>query len=130
MKFGFDMRRFQVYNPFSHQNDGTFLFFGTGAFSTGDPGADFLLGIPDSYSQSSGDILDERTQEYYSYAQDQWKVRNNLTLTYGGGWSIDTPTRDIYHNNHAGIAFQPGRQTSVFPTAPASGLPTARIGDG
>jgi hypothetical protein len=118
LKFGFDMRRFQVYNPFSFNNDGTFTFAGTGAFSTGDPGADFLLGIPDGYVQGSGDILNGRTQEYYSYAQDQWKARSNLTLTYGVGWSIDTPMVDNYHGNHAGVAFRPGQQSTVFPTAP------------
>lgn len=118
LKFGFDMRRFQVYNPFAHQNDGSFSFGGTGLYSTGDPAADFMLGIPDTYSQASGDILNERTQEYYSYAQDQWKIRPNLTLTYGAGWSVDTPNVDNYHNNHAGIAFRPGQQSTVFPTAP------------
>ncbi len=118
LKFGFDMRRFEVYNPFSHVNDGVFNFNHAGTYTTGDSGADFLLGIPDSYNQGSGDILNERTQEYYSYAQDQWKIRQNLTLTYGVGWSIDTPNVDNYHNNHAGIAFRPGQQSTVFPTAP------------
>ncbi|MGO8788263.1 MAG: carboxypeptidase-like regulatory domain-containing protein [Terriglobia bacterium] len=117
-KMGFEMRRFEIYNPFSHQNDGFFNFAGTGLYSTGDPGADFLLGIPDTYSQASGDIANTRTQEYYSYFQDQWKVRKNLTLTYGVGWSIDTPTVDNYHDNHAGIDYIPGMQSTVFPTAP------------
>ena len=118
-KMGFDMRRFQVYNPFSHINDGVFNFFAGGAYTTGDASADFLLGIPDNYEQGSGDILNERTQEYYSYFQDQWKTRKNLTLTYGVGWSVDTPAVDNYHDNHAGIAFRPGQQSTVFPTAPA-----------
>jgi hypothetical protein len=118
LKFGFEMRRFEVYNPFSSRNDGFFNFGGSGPFSTGDAGADFLLGIPDSYQQGSGDILNERAQEYYSYAQDQWKIRPNFTLTYGLGWSIDTPMVDNYHDNHAGIAFRPGQQSTVFPTAP------------
>ncbi len=118
LKLGFNMLRFQVYNPFSHVNDGEFNFNGTGMYSTGDPAADFLLGIPDNYSQGSGDILNERTQEYYSYAQDQWRIRPTLTLTYGVGWSIDTPNVDNYHDNHAGVAFRPGEQSTVFPTAP------------
>jgi hypothetical protein len=119
LKFGFDMRRFQVYNPNQNLIDGSFTFAGSGPFSTGDPGADFVLGLPDHYVQTSGDILNERAQEYYSYAQDQWKVRTNLTLTYGLGWSIDTPMVDNYHGNHAGVAFRPGQQSVVFPTAPA-----------
>jgi len=118
LKFGFTMRRFEVFNPFSHFNDGAFTFAGTGAFSTGDAGADFLLGIPDSYEQGSGDYLNERSQEYYSYFQDQWKIRPNLTITMGTGWSIDTPMVDNAHDNHAGIAFRPGQQSTVFPGAP------------
>jgi len=118
LKFGFNMSRFEVFNPFSHLNDGVFTFAGTGAFSTGDAGADFLLGIPDSYEQGSGDYLNERAQEYYSYIQDQWKIRPNLTITIGTGWSIDTPMVDNAHNNNAGIAFRPGQQSTVFPNAP------------
>ncbi|MGB7591616.1 MAG: carboxypeptidase-like regulatory domain-containing protein, partial [Terriglobia bacterium] len=47
-KMGFDMRRFQVYNPFANALDGSYTYGGTGVYSTGDPGADFLLGIPDT----------------------------------------------------------------------------------
>ncbi len=118
LKFGFDMRRFEVYNPSCTRMTGFYNFGGSGPFSTGDPGADFLLGVPDTYDQGSGDIVNARSQEYYSYAQDQWKARNNLTITYGLGWSIDTPTVDNYHNNNAGVAFRPGQQSTVFPTAP------------
>ena len=118
LKFGFTMRRFEVFNPFSPLNDGVFTFGGSGAFSTGDAGADFLLGIPDQYEQGSGDFLNERSQEYYSYIQDQWKIRTNLTITIGTGWSIDTPMADNAHDNHAGVAFRPGQQSTVFPNAP------------
>ena len=118
LKIGFTMSRFEVSNPYSARNNGVFTFGGQGAFSTGDVGADFLLGLPDSYQQGSGDIVNARSQEYYSYIQDQWKIRSNLTITIGTGWSIDTPMADIEHNNHAGIAFRPGQQSTVFPTAP------------
>ncbi len=49
LKFGFDGRRYEVNNPFEYENNGNFSFGGSGTYSTGDPGADFLLGIPDSY---------------------------------------------------------------------------------
>lgn len=117
-KMGFDMRRFQVYNPFNSDLSGSYDFGGSGAYSTGDPGADFLLGIPDSYAQGGGDIINARGQEYYLYFQDQWKVRKNLVLTYGTGYQIDTPTVDNYHDNHAMTAFRPGEQSTVFPNAP------------
>ena len=118
LKFGFDMRRFQVWNPFSAQNSGVFTFQGSGIYSTSDPLADFLLGIPDFYGQTSGGFLDARSQEYYSYAQDQFKLRPNLTITYGVGWQIDTPIIDMAYNGHAMFAFRPTQQSIVFPNAP------------
>ena len=117
-KLGFNMRRFQVYNPFAFSLNGHFVFGGTGAYSTGDAGADFLLGIPDSYLQGGEDVVNARSQEYYSFFQDQFRIRPNLTLTYGTGWSVDTPLVDNYHANHAGIAFRPGQQSTVFPNSP------------
>ncbi len=122
LKLGFDMRRFQVYNPFANSLSGNYGFGGTGVYSTGDPGADFLLGIPDTYGQGGGDIINARGQEYYFYFQDQFKFRKNLTLTYGTGWQVDTPTVDIYHSNHAMTAFRPGQQSTVFANAPAGYL--------
>jgi hypothetical protein len=119
LKFGFEMRRSQVANPFFFNNNGAFTFAGAGTFSTGNPGADFLLGIPDSYAQSSGGSIDARTQTYYSYAQDQFKFRPNLTITYGIGWQIDTPLSDLFNRGLAVNCFRPGQQSTVFPTAPA-----------
>jgi hypothetical protein len=119
LKFGFEMRRSQVENPFFFNNNGAFTFAGSGTFSTGNPGADFLLGIPDSFAQSSGGFIDARTQTYYSYAQDQFKFRPNLTITYGVGWQIDTPLSDVFNRGLALNCFRPGQQSTVFPTAPA-----------
>jgi hypothetical protein len=117
-KMGFDMRRAEVTNPFYFVNNGYFEFAGTGTFSTGDEGADFLLGIPDFYEQTSGGFIDARTQEYYSYFQDQWKFRKNLTFTYGLGWQINTPQNDIFNGGVAVNAYRPGVQSTVYPTAP------------
>jgi hypothetical protein len=117
-KLGFNMRRFQVYNPFAFSLNGNFAFGASGAYTTGDAAADFLLGMPDSYAQGGKDIISARSQEYYSYFQDQFKIRPNLTLTYGTGWSVDTPLIDNYHANHAGIAIRPGQQSTVYSNAP------------
>lgn len=118
LKFGFDARRFQVDNPFFFQINGNFGFGGNGGFSSGNPATDFLLGIPDTYAQGSGAVINARGYEYYAYAQDQWKVKNNLTLTLGTGYQIDTP----YDNNQFGgkaiNCFILGQQSTVFPTAP------------
>jgi hypothetical protein len=85
------MRRAQVFNPFLARNNGVLNFQGGGTFTTQDPGADFLLGIPDSYVQASSNVISARTQTYHTYAQDRFKLMPNLTLTYGVGWEVDTP---------------------------------------
>jgi len=118
-KMGFEGRRFDVYNPFYDYNNGYFTYGGTGAFSTGNPMADFLLGFPDSYTQSTGNIIISRAYEAYSYFQDQWKIRPNLTLTYGTGWDIETPLSDFMNHSEAINCFIPSQQSSVFPSAPA-----------
>ncbi|MGH9453705.1 MAG: TonB-dependent receptor, partial [Terriglobia bacterium] len=117
-KAGLEMERFQVYNPFYGSLNGSFSYSGSGTFSTGVPGADFLLGVPDSYSQGSGNIINARARDYGVYFQDQWKVKPTLTLTYGVNWQIISPWEDLY-NAGIGIAeFRPGQQSTVFPTAP------------
>ena len=118
LKVGFEMRRMAVYNPFYSELNGYYDYNGTGTYSTGDPGADYLLGIPDTYSQNSGDIIDARAQGYMAYFQDQFKVRSNFTLTYGVNWQDDTPITDIYHNGRAINCWIPGEQSKIFPTAP------------
>jgi len=121
-KAGFTTDRFQVYNPFNSYLSGYYQYNGSGTFSTGNPGADFLLGDPDSYWQTNGSVIDARSREYYSYFQDEFKVRPNLTLTYGVGWDIDTPYLNRYYGGKLVNAFVPGQQSTVFPTAPVGVL--------
>lgn len=118
LKFGYEGRRFNVDNPFFGQNNGSYAFGGTGTFSSGNPGLDFLLGNPDSYGQGSGGIINARAFEHYLYGQDVWKLRDNLTLTYGLGWQIDTPFHNRQFNGKAINCFIPGQQSTVFATAP------------
>ena len=122
IKAGFDGRRFEVWNPFSGNNNGAFSYRGAAAFSSGDPGADFLLGIPDSFSQGSGGLIIGRAYEYYSYLQDQWKIRPNLSITLGTGYQIDTALHNLQFGGLDVTCFRPGQQSSVFPNAPQSML--------
>jgi len=118
LKFGFDGRRYEVDNPYEAFNNGYYGFNGTGTYSTGDPGADFLLGIPDSFIQSSGGYQVFRSYEIYMYAQDSWKVRRDLTFNYGIGYQTDTPLENHRFDGLAKNCFRPGEQSTVFPTAP------------
>jgi len=117
-KAGFNMDRLEIDNPFYNSLNGTYEYFGSGTFSTGNPGADFLLGLPDEYEQGSGATIRARGREYYSYGQDQWQVKPNLTLTLGAGWDVETPFKNLFANGEVLDAFHPGQQSTVFPTAP------------
>jgi len=117
-KAGFTMDRVEINNPFYGNLNGTYAYGGAGAFSTGNPAADFLLGIPDTYDQGSGAIVRARAREYYAYGQDQWQVKPNLTLTLGLAWDIETPYKNLYANGESLSAFRLNQQSTVFPTAP------------
>ncbi len=118
IRAGVNFDRLSITNPFYNNLGGNFSFGGTGAFTTGNPGADFLLGIPDSYSQGSGSVVDAKAHELYLYVQDQWQVRPSLTITYGTGWDVETPWINKYAGGEIMGAFRPGQQSTVFPTAP------------
>jgi hypothetical protein len=117
-KFGYDGRKFQVWNPFLARLDGAYTFDRSGAFSTGDESLDFLLGVPASYNQETGAVIIAQAYEHYFYAQDQWRIKNNLTLTLGTGYQIDTPIEEFQNNGISRVCFQPTVQSTVFPTAP------------
>jgi hypothetical protein len=117
-KAGFNFDRLSIDNPFYNSLNGNFGFNGAGPNSTGDPGLDFLLGIPGSYAQGSGSIVDAKAHELYAYFQDQWQIRPNLTITYGSGYDIETPWLNHYDKGLIMAAFRPGQQSTVFPTAP------------
>jgi hypothetical protein len=86
LKFGFDFLRIQKFSFAQTNTEGTFAFNGT---YTGNPVADMLLGDAFTYTEASGapnGYLFANT--YEMYAQDDWKIRQNLTINLGLRWSI------------------------------------------
>lgn len=85
MKFGMDIRHMQAVTPLGFNgadNYGTFDY--SSAMFTGQEFADFLIGAPNTtfYDVVQADN-DGRTMHYHFFAQDQWRVSDRLTLTYG-----------------------------------------------
>jgi hypothetical protein len=85
MKFGVDIRRMQAVTPLGFNgadNYGTFDY--SAATFTGNEFADFLIGTPSTtfYDVVQADN-DGRTMHYHAFAQDQWRVSDRLTLSYG-----------------------------------------------
>ena len=114
--------------------NGTFTFAGT---ETGSDFADFLLGIPSNYIQSSGGIFHLRNKYAGAFAQDSWRARPNLTFNYGLRWDLIAPWYERYNQIQTVV---PGQQSVVYPGAPtglvfpgdpgvARGLSPARDGN-
>jgi hypothetical protein len=99
-------------NPIAQLN-GNFIFYGS---ETGVDFADFLLGIPSQYNQSQLQPFYGRNKYAGLYAQDSWRLRKNLTLNYGLRWDRIEPWYEKYNQI---ATFAPGRQSVVFPGAPA-----------
>jgi len=118
LKFGFSGTRYNSDYVYNEWNSGDYTFGGTGTFSTGVPGADFILGFPDTYYQSNQGQLNSRSYEYYAYGQDAWKVRPDLTLNLGVGYQVDTPLNNLAFGGLANNCFHLGQQSAVFTTAP------------
>jgi hypothetical protein len=95
------------------QFNGSFLFFGS---ETGSDFADFLLGVPTQYNQSQLQPFYGRNKYVGIYGQDSWRVTRSLTLNYGLRWDRIEPWYEKYNQI---ATFEPGKQSVVFPTAPA-----------
>jgi hypothetical protein len=95
--------------------NGTFSFFGSGTQSTGNGFADFLLGLPDFYSQQSSPPFYESAADGGIFAQDSWRLRSNLTLNYGVRWDYVTPWAEMHHQT---TTLVPGVESQTFPGAP------------
>ncbi|ADW70818.1 TonB-dependent receptor [Granulicella tundricola] len=93
--------------------NGTFNINGT---ETGSAYADLLLGTPSNYTQSSGQPFYLRNHYLGVYAQDSWRVRNDLTLNLGIRWDVVEPWSEKNHQLQTYIA---GRQSVLYPGAPA-----------
>jgi hypothetical protein len=95
--------------------NGTFSFFGSGNQTTGNGFADFLLGLPDFYSQQSSPTFYESAADGDLFAQDSFRVRPSLTLNYGLRWDYVTPWAEKHHQT---TTFVQGVQSTTFPGAP------------
>jgi hypothetical protein len=95
--------------------NGTFSFFGSGSQSTGNGFADFLLGLPDFYSQQSSPPFYESAADGALFAEDSWRIRTNLTLNYGLRWDYVTPWAEMHRQTTTLI---PGVESQTFPGAP------------
>jgi len=115
MKFGGQYIWYGVKQAPDLVANGTFSFFGSGTQSTGNGFADFLLGLPDFYSQQSSPPFHEFSATAGVFAEDSWRVRPSLTINYGLRWDYIRGWSEL-HNQ--GTTLIPGVQSQTFPGAP------------
>ena len=88
--------------------------------STGDPFASFLLGLPQQEFLTVSSSFPRWNSNYFAaYAQDDFKVRRDLTLNLGLRYEFDT-TRNDAHGIQSNLDLK-------FPNAAAGGLPGALV---
>jgi trimeric autotransporter adhesin len=130
-RFGGDYRR--VHRDFLGGLDSTGSFYFTG-FYTGSSLGDFLLGLPQS---SSIDVTESksylRENVFDLYAQDDWRMRSNLTLNYGIRYEFFAPYTEKFNHlsmidtNPSG-AFSSVAQVQAGGSGPSSGnLPDSLV---
>jgi hypothetical protein len=94
------------------------IFNGSFAFNGSETGldfADFLLGVPSSYTQGQAGSFYNRNLYIAAFVQDSWKVSSQLTMNYGVRWDRIRPWREKFNQLQTLVK---GQQSQVFPGAP------------
>ena len=115
MKFGGDVRRQRFDQLLYYNVNGLYSYYGGGNNDVGysnDLMPNYLLGLPDTFSQGSAQSENIRSTIFSLFAQDSWKIRPNLTLNYGLRWELFTPLTDI--SGHV-QSFRPGQTSTKYP---------------
>jgi hypothetical protein len=111
---GVELRRNQINMTEGIASNGFFVF---APFPLSDSFASFLFGFPVVFFQGGGDMnRGLRNIDFAAYGQDEWRVTPRLTVNYGLRWEVSTPFTDIRNRMNS---WSPGKQSTVFPNAPA-----------
>jgi hypothetical protein len=114
LKFGAEFRRTEINALQGIASNGFFVF---APFPASDAFASFLMGSPVVFFQAGGQLgRGLRNRDGAGYAQDEWRMTRNFTLNLGLRYEISTPFSEIHNRLNA---WAPGRQSTVFPDAPA-----------
>ncbi len=94
IKFGGEILRSQTFQPYYNNNRGTFRFLGNWS---GQPFADFLIGLPDSASRQTTPPLNYLfSSDYGLFVQNDFKATQRLTLNIGLRWELSGPQYDKF----------------------------------
>ena len=116
-KFGAGFSPYEENLDYAYYTNGEFDFYSGSLESpgpgSGNPYADFLLGIPDAFYQGPLAASNIRTKSTYVFGQDEWHARKNLVLTLGLRYEYNTPKTDTEGRTFSGRTVAPIRQCAV-----------------
>jgi len=113
-----------TYTPYQNNTvydfyvNGEFFFRDTGGISgpyTRNDRADFILGLADEYLQYPEAPSNIRSRNVGGFFQDEWKMRRNLTLSFGMRYEYSSPKKDLQGRS---FTWALGQQSTFFPGAP------------
>jgi outer membrane receptor protein involved in Fe transport len=126
VKMGGGFSAYQDNQLFDFNIDGSFSF--NTQLGAKDAHANFLLGIPTTFLQFPAAPSNIRSKTTSLFGQDEWKIFNRLTLSYGLRYEYNTPKLDTQGRT---FSIVPGQRSTVFPNAPVglvfpgdAGVPT------
>jgi hypothetical protein len=117
LSFGGNWIRTKIETVNNRPTNGQFTFNGQ---ATGLGLADFLLGRVSNFLQGNP-VYDFDENDYVgAYAQDEWKIRQNLTLNAGLRWEPFLPIKNSldYVSNFDEARFDAGIRSQAYPQAP------------
>ncbi|MBA4122644.1 MAG: carboxypeptidase regulatory-like domain-containing protein [Acidobacteria bacterium] len=117
-KFGGSFSPYKNDTVYDFYVNGEFFFSGSeasGGIGSGNDLADFLLGLPDEFLQFGEAPSNIRTNSYYAFAQDEYRIRRNLVLTLGVRYEFSQPKIDTEGRS---FSLNLGQRSQMFPNAP------------